>query len=225
MKFTATALFAAATAIVVSADTWKITSLDSGSRSNLCALQISTCQNNCGGPDQAPMAFCNTTTLGWGCGCLTKTPDFDTWNWPVPAADCKGSNEACVANCNVESGDRSACFVNCQDTHKCNTEDAPVSYTETSDVDTAPSYVGPAVSYNGDKLGDLNDGNDRSNLVASTDDSSSSNGSSDATDSSSKKSSDSNDDDDKDSKSSDAVSVFKTAGLGLAVSIAAAIVF
>ncbi|KAJ1864241.1 hypothetical protein LPJ57_006187 [Coemansia sp. RSA 486] len=226
MKFTTTTLlFAVATVATVSAETWKITNLDKGARENLCALQVSTCQNNCGGPDQAPMAFCNTTTMAWGCGCLKKTPDFETWNWPIPAADCSGSNKVCTSNCNGGSGDRSSCFTSCQDTHKCNTEDAPVSYTETSDPDTAPKYVGPAVSYKGDKLGDLNDGNDRSNLAASDDDNESE--SDDSSNDEDKSDDDKSDDDknSKDSKSSDAASVFKNAGLALVAAAAAAISF
>ncbi|KAJ1827831.1 hypothetical protein LPJ56_001448 [Coemansia sp. RSA 2599] len=223
MKFTINALlFTAAAVSSVSAETWKITNENSGSRQNLCALQVSTCQNNCGGPDQAPMAFCNTTTMAWGCGCLKKTPDFETWNWPIPAADCKGSNSACVKNCDSQSGDRSKCFTNCQDTHKCNTEDAPVSYTETTDPAIEPRYIGPAVSYKGDKLGDLNDGNDRSNLVASEDDDDS-----ESEDSSSKEGESDKDKDgkEKDSKTSGAASVFKTAGLAMAAAIVAAVSF
>ncbi|KAJ2162137.1 hypothetical protein GGF46_000879 [Coemansia sp. RSA 552] len=165
---------------------WKITSLSSGERENLCDRQIQTCQNNCGGPDEAPMAFCNSDTMAWGCGCKTKTPDFKTWNWPVPAADCGGSADACRANCNSETEGRDKCFASCSDTHKCNTDDAPVSYTDmTSKPDDEPAYVGPAVSYRGDKLGDLNDGNDRTNVKApgeEEDDESSSEGSSDDSD-------------------------------------------
>ncbi|KAJ2804144.1 hypothetical protein H4R20_002621 [Coemansia guatemalensis] len=176
MKFATFALFAAAATIatVSAADTkpWKITNLSSGERTNLCGRQIQTCQNNCGGPKEAPMAFCNSTTMAWGCGCSEKTPDFETWNWPVPAADCAGSNEACQANCNAgSSSDRNDCFASCSATHKCNTEDAPVSYTTTKDVDSTPQYVGPAVSYKGDKLDDLNDGNDRENVESSSEDS------------------------------------------------------
>ncbi|KAJ2715792.1 hypothetical protein H4R19_001006 [Coemansia spiralis] len=167
MKLSTAAVFAAAAAMAVAdsaPEAWKITSIDSGARANLCDRQIQTCQNNCGGPDKAPMAFCNSTTMAWGCGCKEKTPDFEKWNWPVPAADCTGSATTCRANCNGASGDRSACFGNCDKTHKCNTDDAPISYTETSDVAVAPKYIGPAESYNGKHLGDLNDGNDRSSL-------------------------------------------------------------
>ncbi|KAJ1733560.1 hypothetical protein LPJ61_001503 [Coemansia biformis] len=174
MKFTTTAVLVAAAAAGVAADAvapWIITSLSSGERDNLCQRQIQTCQNNCGGPDKAPMAFCNSKTMAWGCGCKEKTPDFQTWDWPVPAADCGGSAATCKSNCNAASGDRNQCFINCSNTHKCNTEDAPVSYTSTSDIDTAPKYVGPAVSYNGKQLGDLNDGNDRSKLDSSNSDS------------------------------------------------------
>ncbi|KAJ2730786.1 hypothetical protein H4R23_003233, partial [Coemansia sp. Cherry 401B] len=173
MKLSAVILLAASATTSVAADkvsAWKITSLSSGNRSNLCDRQIQTCQNNCGGPDEAPMAFCNSTTMAWGCGCKAKTPDFETWNWPVPAADCSGSNQVCQANCNAASGDRNKCFSNCSDTHKCNTEDAPVSYTTSKDVSTLPQYIGPAVSYKGDELGDLNDGNNRDNLVSSAED-------------------------------------------------------
>ncbi|KAJ2303971.1 hypothetical protein IWW55_002656, partial [Coemansia sp. RSA 2706] len=109
MKLSAVILLAASATTSVAADkvsAWKITSLSSGDRSNLCDRQIQTCQNNCGGPDEAPMAFCNSTTMAWGCGCKAKTPDFETWNWPVPAADCSGSNQVCQANCNAASGDR-----------------------------------------------------------------------------------------------------------------------
>ncbi|KAI9473213.1 hypothetical protein BX667DRAFT_499624 [Coemansia mojavensis] len=148
---------------------WKITNLSSGERANLCDRQIQTCQNNCGGPKEAPKAFCNTTTMAWGCGCRSKTPDFETWNWPVPAADCSGSNQVCQDNCNSQSGDRSKCFANCAATHKCNTEDAPVSYTTSSKQDELPQYIGPAVSYKGEELGDLNDGNNRDNLESSSD--------------------------------------------------------
>ncbi|KAJ2842721.1 hypothetical protein IWW36_005804 [Coemansia brasiliensis] len=159
----------AASANAADTKVWKITDLGSGERANLCDRQIQTCQNNCGGPKEALMAFCNTTTMAWGCGCRTKTPDFETWNWPVPAADCRGSNQVCQENCNSQSGDRSACFENCAATHKCNTEDAPVSYTTSADVQTPPQYIGPAVSYKGKELGDLNDGNDRDNLESSSD--------------------------------------------------------
>lgn len=85
------------------------------------------------------------------------------WNWPVATADCRGSFDACKSNCNADKNN-SSCYTKCSDTHKCNTEDAPVSYTRTSNRNEVPKYVGPAVSYKGDKLGDLNDGNDRSNL-------------------------------------------------------------
>ncbi|KAJ1890718.1 hypothetical protein LPJ66_007315 [Kickxella alabastrina] len=221
MKFTTSTIFLATAVATVSAKSWNIAKdLDEGVRANLCALQIQTCQNNCGGPSEAPMAFCNETTVAWGCGCLLKTPDFETWNWPVPAADCKGSNDACVTNCNTGEGDRSGCFIKCQDTHKCNTKFAPVSYTDTADIAIVPDYVGPAVSYKGEKLGDLNDGNDRSNL----DDASSSKGESDGDNknsSSGKSSSGKN----SDSSSSDATSTFKTTGLALIVVVAAAAAF
>ncbi|KAJ2769038.1 hypothetical protein IWQ57_003280 [Coemansia nantahalensis] len=171
MKFPTAAVLVAASAVVAAAADsseaqWRITSIDSGARDNLCQRQIQTCQNNCGGPEKAPMAFCNGTTMAWGCGCAEKTPDFEKWNWPVPAADCAGSATACRTNCNTAAGDRAACFNNCDATHKCNTEDAPVSYTETTDVAAVPKYVGPAVSYSGKQLGSLNDGNDRPSAPA-----------------------------------------------------------
>ncbi|KAJ2094880.1 hypothetical protein GGI09_005161 [Coemansia sp. S100] len=166
MKFTISSLLiATVAATTVNAEVWKITSLDKGTRDNTCSRQIQACQNNCGGPSLAPMAFCNSTTMAWGCGCLNNTPNMEVWNWPVPAADCSGSLNVCKNNCSVKN--TSDCFINCTKTHMCNTEDAPVSYTSTDDVATAPKYVGPAVSYKGDKLGDLNDGNNRDNLSPS----------------------------------------------------------
>ncbi|KAJ1994414.1 hypothetical protein GGI25_004427 [Coemansia spiralis] len=169
MKFidTSVAAFVAVTATMAAGEqVWKITGIDSGERANLCARQIQACENSCGGPDQALMKFCNATTLGWGCGCKNFVPPFDTWNWPVPSRDCSGSLDACNANCNSETNNRNACFVSCSKTHKCNTEDAPISYTNTTDVSVTPIYVGPAVSYSGKELGDLNDGNNRNNLNA-----------------------------------------------------------
>ncbi|KAJ2356730.1 hypothetical protein IWW50_002621 [Coemansia erecta] len=214
MKLSATALLIASAAASVSAagtQAWKITSLSSGERSNLCDRQIQTCQNNCGGPKEAPMAFCNSTTMAWGCGCKSKTPDFETWNWPVPAADCSGSNQACQANCNAGSGDRSKCFSSCSDTHKCNTEDAPVSYTTTTDPKFAPKYIGPAVSYKGDELGDLNDGNNRDNIESGSDEDSSESGSSG--------------DEDESSTKSAASSLFTSAGFAVIAVLSAAIAF
>ncbi|KAJ1830550.1 hypothetical protein LPJ63_004856 [Coemansia sp. RSA 2711] len=211
MKLSAVILLAASATTSVAADkvsAWKITSLSSGDRSNLCDRQIQTCQNNCGGPDEAPMAFCNSTTMAWGCGCKAKTPDFETWNWPVPAADCSGSNQVCQANCNAASGDRNKCFSNCSDTHKCNTEDAPVSYTTSKDVSTLPQYIGPAVSYKGDELGDLNDGNNRDNLVSSAEDAGSA-----------------SDDSVSDSDTSAATTLLKSAGLAALAAISVTIAF
>ncbi|KAJ2247144.1 hypothetical protein GGI13_005162, partial [Coemansia sp. RSA 455] len=151
MKFTISSLLiATVAATTVNAEVWKITSLDKGTRDNTCSRQIQACQNNCGGPSLAPMAFCNSTTMAWGCGCLNNTPNMEVWNWPVPAADCSGSLNVCKNNCSAKN--TSDCFINCTKTHMCNTEDAPVSYTSTDDVATAPKYVGPAVSYKGDKL-------------------------------------------------------------------------
>ncbi|KAJ2825871.1 hypothetical protein GGI24_003051 [Coemansia furcata] len=175
MKFAISSLLiASAVAASVNADVWKITSLDKGTRDNTCSRQVQACQNNCGGPSLAPMAFCNSTTMAWGCGCLNNTPNMEVWNWPVPAADCSGSLNACKNNCSAKDN-ASACFVNCTNTHMCNTEDAPVSYTSSSDISIAPKYVGPAVSYKGDKLGDLNDGNNRDGLTPSPSHSGSSN--------------------------------------------------
>ncbi|KAJ1665943.1 hypothetical protein IW140_002870 [Coemansia sp. RSA 1813] len=210
MKFinTASSLFIAASA-VLAADlaVWKITDLDKGERTNLCGRQILACQNNCGGPDQALMAFCNADTMGWGCGCKSNKPTFEAWDWPVPARDCTGSLAICQENCGSEAGDRNKCFANCTASHKCNTEDAPVSYTNTTDVKVTPAYVGPAVSYKGADLGDLNDGNDRSNIGSS--------------------SSEANEGKDNDNNSSteissDAGSLFKSAGITL-FAIAAAV--
>ncbi|KAJ2337137.1 hypothetical protein GGI00_000422 [Coemansia sp. RSA 2681] len=165
MKLTFNSLLIATATVAATANAavWKITSLDKGTRENTCSRQIQACQNNCGGPSLAPMAFCNPTTMAWGCGCLNNTPNMEVWNWPVPAADCSGSLNVCKLNCN-DKGSNNECYVNCTKTHMCNTEDAPVSYTSTADVAIAPKYVGPAVSYKGDKLGDLNDGNDRNGL-------------------------------------------------------------
>ncbi|KAJ2514160.1 hypothetical protein H4217_005913 [Coemansia sp. RSA 1939] len=187
---TASALILAAS-VTMAADeaVWKITDLDSGERENLCDRQIQTCQNNCGGPDEAPMAFCNPDTMGWGCGCKSNTPSFKSWNWPVPARDCAGSLAICKENCGSQSGDRNKCYEDCSTSHQCNTEDAPISYTNTTDFDVSPAYVGPAVSYKGDDLGDLNDGNDRTNLGSSSSENSETNDAkndnSDAVDSSS----------------------------------------
>ncbi|KAJ2749231.1 hypothetical protein GGI19_005761 [Coemansia pectinata] len=166
MKITISSLLIATVAATANAEVWKITSMDKGTRENTCSRQIQACQNNCGGPSLAPMAFCNSTTMAWGCGCLNNTPNMEVWNWPVPAADCSGSLNVCKTNCSVKNTNE--CFVNCTKTHMCNTEDAPVSYTSASDVDIVPKYVGPAVSYKGDKLGDLNDGNNRDNLSPSS---------------------------------------------------------
>ncbi|ORX67781.1 hypothetical protein DL89DRAFT_203349, partial [Linderina pennispora] len=79
--------------------------------------------------------------LAWGCGCLERTPNFSLWNWPVPVTDCRGSRDVCRNNCNAaSSGDRNECFTKCDATHQCSTENAPISYTNSTGVDTAPIY-------------------------------------------------------------------------------------
>jgi hypothetical protein len=60
----ASLVLVAATAAVVRAE-FQLTSLDEGTRSNICAQNKGFCITNCGGEKKAPMNFCNVTTMGW----------------------------------------------------------------------------------------------------------------------------------------------------------------
>ncbi|PVZ98521.1 hypothetical protein BB558_005494, partial [Smittium angustum] len=126
-----------------------ITQLPIGTRLDLCANQIATCINSCGSAANAPMKFCNATTLGWGCGCLTNTPPVEPWNWPVASRDCTLNLQSCTNECNSQPSPTSECFNKCTSVWQCNTVNAPVSYLQVSDVSQTPSYAAPNITYAG----------------------------------------------------------------------------
>ncbi|KAJ1984657.1 hypothetical protein H4R33_004298 [Dimargaris cristalligena] len=138
------ALMLAATAFLASAHAnspiqasgWNITNLPVGERVALCAMQIQVCQTTCGGPDLAPKAFCNDTTMGWGCGCKGHSPEYDVYNLPIPGRDCEGFAKDCVDRCkfNVD------CVEKCRSDWPCHTPEAPESYLEVNRSNEMPAY-------------------------------------------------------------------------------------
>ncbi|KAJ1651350.1 hypothetical protein IWQ61_008066 [Dispira simplex] len=118
---------------------WNITKLPLGDREALCAQQEQVCINECGGVDQATKVFCNATTMGWGCGCKSKTPAFEVFNLPVVGRDCEGHAQDCLSNCDSKP----SCVEQCREDWKCHTPDAPESYLEVKNAKDIPSYVAP----------------------------------------------------------------------------------
>ncbi|KAJ1952060.1 hypothetical protein IWQ62_006305, partial [Dispira parvispora] len=119
---------------------WNITELSLGEREALCAQQEQVCINECGGTDQAVKVFCNAATMGWGCGCKSKSPEFEWYNLPVVSRDCEGNAQDCITSC----GSKASCVEQCREDWKCHTPDAPKSYLEVNNEKDIPSYVAPA---------------------------------------------------------------------------------
>ncbi|KAG2211512.1 hypothetical protein INT46_008641 [Mucor plumbeus] len=121
---------------------WDILKIDPSARENLCQRQTAYCANNCGGPNQAPKNFCNTTTMAWGCGCSHKVADFTPFLWPVVQAECSGKAQDCQKICNKDTVNPSTCAATCNAYYQCDTEKAPPSYLQTENPNDTPSYNG-----------------------------------------------------------------------------------
>ncbi|RIA95847.1 hypothetical protein C1645_756504 [Glomus cerebriforme] len=125
-----------------------LTSKPDAERQQLCDLNEGFCQTNCGGPEKAPMNFCNSTTMGWGCGCIDKVPDLLGYQWPINREHCIGSGEACKAACQdpkVPNEQKANCNNACVETYtqKCGTPDQPPAYYAVSDPSIVPTYAPP----------------------------------------------------------------------------------
>ncbi|KAK9763539.1 hypothetical protein K7432_009684 [Basidiobolus ranarum] len=121
---------------------WLITSLPVANRENICVQQKAYCSNNCGGELEAPKNFCNVTTMGWGCGCKTKIPDFKPYTWPIVLEECRGKAQDCQEKCNTSSDEtRNQCYTDCSTKFQCGTDKAPPSYLEVPDVQATPLYT------------------------------------------------------------------------------------
>jgi len=117
-----------------------LTSKSADERRNICAQNMAYCTTDCGGIDQAPMNFCNITTMAWGCGCKSKIPDYEGYEWPVNSAHCRGSGEACKAACKDNT-----CIEACNNAWaaKCGTPQQPPAYYKTEDPSQIPTYNTP----------------------------------------------------------------------------------
>ncbi|CAG8458929.1 uncharacterized protein OCT59_010294 [Rhizophagus irregularis] len=117
-------------------------------RDNICKTNMGFCETNCGGPNKAPMNFCNVTTMGWGCGCSDKIPDLSAFQWPINREHCIGSGEACKLACQdpkVPNEKKPDCNLACIDTYtsKCGTAAQPPAYYNVSDPAIVPTYAPP----------------------------------------------------------------------------------
>jgi len=132
--------------------TYNLTEKSLGDRTQICQLNMGFCSENCGGPTQAPKNFCNVTTMGWGCGCSSKIPDFQGWQWPINQQDCIGRGEACKAACSAAD---QSCLSDCILTYssKCGTDQQPPAYYNVDNVDDVPTYGPPAPSSNSSSNG------------------------------------------------------------------------
>ncbi|GBB94169.1 hypothetical protein RclHR1_02300010 [Rhizophagus clarus] len=122
-------------------------------REQLCLLNMGFCETNCGGPNKAPMNFCNSTTMGWGCGCIDKVPDLLGYEWPINREHCIGSGQACTAACQdpkVPNEQKQSCNEACSSTYtqKCGTPAQPPAYYNVPDIATIPTYAPPNLTNN-----------------------------------------------------------------------------
>ncbi|CAG8512404.1 6008_t:CDS:2 [Ambispora gerdemannii] len=121
-------------------------------KQNLCEQNKGYCITNCGGINQAPKNFCNATTMGWGCGCLEKIPDYQAYEWPINYQDCLGHGEACKTACQsdqVPADQKGSCNTACVSSisSKCGTKDQPPAYYNVNDMLETPTY-GPKTNSN-----------------------------------------------------------------------------
>ncbi|KAI9596245.1 hypothetical protein BDF19DRAFT_438583 [Syncephalis fuscata] len=138
-------LLMAAAVPLVQAD-WQITSLSTGDREHICAQNMAYCFNNCNG--KAPMNFCNTTTMGWNCGCADKTPDLADYQWPIVRAECSGRFNQCQLKCQKDPVKMIECSTKCSDTYKCDYGKMPPSNLRVKSPSSVPDYTGVVVSSN-----------------------------------------------------------------------------
>jgi hypothetical protein len=126
--------------------TFVLTSLPVGERDNLCAQNKGFCITSCGA-EKPPMNFCNSTTMGWGCGCINKVPDYLGYQWPINYAHCTGSQAACQKACTAGNN---ACFAACAKTWGgCGSPSQPPAYYQVSDIAQIPTYAPPTAASNG----------------------------------------------------------------------------
>ncbi|CAI2171442.1 2950_t:CDS:10 [Funneliformis geosporum] len=132
---------------------YNLTEKPEGERAQLCDSNKGFCQTNCGGPEKAPMNFCNSTTMGWGCGCLDKVPDYLGYQWPINHAHCIGTGEACKNACEgpkVPVENKPKCNIACVESYSqvCGTPKQPPAYYNVADVNTVPTYAPPVEGAN-----------------------------------------------------------------------------
>ncbi|CAG8558380.1 7237_t:CDS:2 [Funneliformis caledonium] len=137
-------------------------------RISLCDANKGFCQTNCGGPEKAPMNFCNSTTMGWGCGCIDKVPDYLGYQWPINYAHCIGSGEACKEACGLPKvlpDNKPKCNNACiaEYSQLCGTPKQPPAYYNVADIATVPTYAPPVEGAKGGNSTDGKTGNGGSN--------------------------------------------------------------
>nr|CAG8595878.1 542_t:CDS:2 [Entrophospora candida] len=125
--------------------TFLLTSLPGPERISICGQNKGLCASNCGGVNQDPKNFCNETTMGWGCGCLTKIPDLQPYQWSINYAHCINSGEKCKQACqsnNYTEDKKSNCTIKCINvyTNTCGTPNQPPAYYMVNDIAQIPTY-------------------------------------------------------------------------------------
>ncbi|RHZ77031.1 hypothetical protein Glove_186g51 [Diversispora epigaea] len=126
--------------------TYNLISEDKTVRSNICLQNENYCLTSCGGSDKAPKNFCNETTMGWGCGCSLKKPDFNFYEWPVNVEDCRKRSLACTAACQNDTTpvDKKAdCNTACNKVYamQCGTANQVYYHYEVDNESDTPSYI------------------------------------------------------------------------------------
>ncbi|CAG8715814.1 9917_t:CDS:2 [Gigaspora margarita] len=123
---------------------YSLTQETPANREQLCASNKAYCSTNCGDANN----FCNNETMGWGCGCSNKVPDFQGYQWPINYADCVNRGQACKAVCQSDAtpaDKKIPCNQACSAAYsdKCGSPSQPACYYNTSDINTPPTYTAP----------------------------------------------------------------------------------
>ncbi|CAG8499329.1 3773_t:CDS:10 [Diversispora eburnea] len=111
-------------------------------RDNIRSQNINYCVTTCGG---ASNNFLNVTTMGWGCGCSLKTPDFKFYEWPINIEDCRNRGLACAAACQSDTTPvekKSECNIACSKVYamQCGTANQVQYHYEVETEADIPSY-------------------------------------------------------------------------------------
>lgn len=119
--------------------TYNLKDEEKPARDIIRSSNMNYCLTTCGGSAEAVKNFLNITTMGWGCGCGSKTPDFKFYEWPINIEDCRNRGRACLAACSIEKPE---CATACSKVYdmQCGTVNQVQYHYEVATETDIPSY-------------------------------------------------------------------------------------